>query len=172
MLCVILFVCPFLYLSDLTSQHVSTGTDLIDPARSQPYIYNAKTESLQQRLQDMQLFISIRINTLSSIPIWQQVGDQLAFTIQARGFSIARPLTATRNYESEGWMFLKPGNLINGGRILKPLTIPGRMIDIIALQSMTKHVHNALGVDPVLHIGMQHVFVFCPYFSNRQTFGF
>jgi hypothetical protein len=33
------------------------------------------------------------------------------------------------SYEAEGWIFLKPGYLINGGRIMKPLTIPGHMID-------------------------------------------
>jgi hypothetical protein len=139
--------------------------------RGQLYIYNAKTESLQQRLQDMQLFISIHICTLSSIPIWQQVSNQLAFAIQQRGFSIAHPLATTRSYESEGWMFLKPGNLINGGRALKPITIPGRMIDIIALQSLTKHVHNALGVDPVIHIGMLRVFVFFQTFLTVKHLG-
>jgi hypothetical protein len=57
------------------------------------------------------------------------------------------------SYEAEGWVFLKPGNSINSGRIMKPLTIPGRMIDLTALQGLAKQIHNALGVDPIIHIG-------------------
>jgi hypothetical protein len=108
----------------------------------------------------MQLFISISINTLSPIPAWQQVGDQLTVALQTRGLSIMRPnFGHGRSYEAEGWIFLKPGNLINGGRIMKPLTIPGRMIDLTALRELTKQIHNALGVDPVIHIGKRP----CPF---------
>jgi hypothetical protein len=114
-------------------------------------------QSFQQRLQDMQLFISISINTLSPISVWQQVGDQLTVALQTHGLSIMRParysLGGGRSYEAEGWIFLKPGNLTNGGRIMKPLTIPERMIGLTVLQGLTKHIHNALGIDPVIHIG-------------------
>jgi hypothetical protein len=105
----------------------------------------------------MQLFISISVNTLSPIPAWQQIGDQLTVALQTRGLSIMCParyiLGHGRNYEAEGWVFLKPGNLTNGGRIMKPLTIPERMIDLAVLQGLTKQIHNALGVDPIIHIG-------------------
>jgi hypothetical protein len=105
----------------------------------------------------MQLFISISINTLSPISVWQQVGDQLTVALQTHGLSIMCParysLGGGHNYEAEGWIFLKPGNLTNGRRIMKSLTIPECMIDLTVLQGLTKHIHNTFGIDPVIHIG-------------------
>lgn len=103
----------------------------------------------------MNLFAEISVNTALADPLWQQIGVQITAHLQTFALYIVHPLShgaPTRSYEHEGWIFLKPGNLSQGARVLKPLDLPGRSITIGTLQSISKAVRNAIGDHPIIHV--------------------
>lgn len=128
----------------------------------------SKIQGFQNRLKNMNLYIPVEFNTTSPLPVWQQIGDLLAAGLQNNELGITRPashFSGDRNYESEGWIFLKPSSLIQGARVLKPLDQPARRITVQVLYSLTKVIHNSLGDELVIHICTSY-----PYYLCQRTY--
>jgi hypothetical protein len=150
------------YTFNLAFQHYLSTSDLIDPAATFTRLYMSKIQRFQTRLKNIKLFIPVQFNTTSPLPAWQQIGDLLAAGLHNNELAITLPVdqfSGGRSYESEGWIFLKPSNLIQNARILKPLDQPGRNITLEVLRLLTKTIHNALSDELVIHICMSYLFL-------------